>query len=449
MKEIKITKITVRVLLLILLCVSICLIIGMFDSVNIASADSTVVLKDSGIYAIKNKATGYYLSVSSQGSQMVQWTKELDKKQRFQIRKINSNDWAIYQDRVSVGVITDFGGALDVSAGSSADNAEILLWEINGNKNQLFRFQKNNDNSFKILTGASNYQKCIGIERNGKAPGMKCLQMAQSNETSSWVFEELWGFSYLKNSYEINQNYPVAKTDKTFGVPKLMNEKITRGSRLSAKSVFGTTKSEDCDMYLYRYWRYNVPLNVRVYDFNRNLSLNPMQTYTYTNSVTQSFTQTKSESITAGLSFSKNSALGAGLNLEIFSLDYSNKNSFLANLTTQFSYTTSNTFTVSEQETISLKMPENVENKPYHYKLEVRAMMYLYYVQIFYLIDERTETKDGIWTNYHYSRVGSACMQEQFHWEMLTPYKGLNPYKLDAEKGAYIYCGIKENCIYV
>lgn len=425
------------ILIIALVTVLVLLVFSTIGISGIANADSFVI-KDTGIYAIRNKATGYYLKVDYNNNSTIQWTKDFADNQRFILKKIN-NDWMIFVDNdIETRV-------LDVNGASQDNNASIIVWKCSNANNQIFRFQGNGDNSFRILTGSSNFEKCIGIEYNSRTPGSRCVQMDQNNDTTSWYLEELWGFSYVGNSYRVNENYPSAKYDNTFGTPTLTNEKVIKGSRMSAQSVFGTIKSETCDMYLYRYWRYSVPVNVRVYDFGVNVSLNPMQTYTYSITKSQSTTKTKSESISFGLEQSKSSTIGAGLNLEVFSLDFNDKYNFTANIKTQFTYSESNTYSIEEKEQISVTMPENAQNQPYYYKLEMRATMYLYYVQVFFFVDDRAESKSGIWTNYNYTRIGSICTDEQFHWELLPATKGLNPYKLDVNNGQYIYCGMKDN----
>lgn len=415
--------------------------------INVANAEEYDELKDSASYMLKNKATGYYLSVNSDeslnGAHLLQLPKTQDLNQRFMIR-YNRYNWFIYRDRFQEAI------AVDVSGKSSAEGTPIITWETTNDINQLYRFIENSDGSYKIYTGASNYTKCIGVENNSRTPGTNCVQMSPNNDTTTWILEEIWGFSYIRNFYFIQQNYPSAKYDSIFGTPSLMNEKIIRGERMSAKSVFGTIKTEPCDAFLYRYWRYSIPINVCVHDFGINISLNPNQTYTYQIQKTQTTTESYAKSISYGLSNSVKSNLGAKLNLNILSLESNINNVFTINIDTQFSYSKTNTFSISETETIQVEHPDNAENKPYTYKLEMRAVMYLYYVQVFNFLEDRSETKNGIWTYYNYNRAGSICFDEQFHWEMLPPEKGLNPYQFDPESGKYNFCGEKNTgVIYV
>ncbi|HUS16436.1 MAG TPA: RICIN domain-containing protein, partial [Chloroflexia bacterium] len=56
---------------------------------------------------------------------------------------------------------------LDVSSRSTADGAQVLIWDCNGQSNQLWRF--NGDGSITAV-GAN---KCLDVPNNSTANGVK------------------------------------------------------------------------------------------------------------------------------------------------------------------------------------------------------------------------------------------------------------------------------------
>lgn len=408
---------------------------------NVADA-ADLQPKDTAIYFIKNKATGYYMDFNGSddysGARLIQWTKNYDINQRFLLKKVNNTEWNIFGDKSKRSVCVDVSGA------SSNVGAQLIRWEYSNDSNQRYKFVSNNDGSFKILTGASNYTKCIGIQQNSRRPGEFCIQTETHNDTTSWILEEIWGFSYNSDYIPLNQNYPTPKNSDKYGTPTLVDEEIITASRMSAKSIFGTIKDEPCNMFLYRYWKYSVPINVQIYDFGKNIGLNSNQTYTYTITQSQSTTQTKKESIEIGLESTIGGSVGEKLNIGAFTESANINAIFTLGVTGRFEYSQSNTFSVEEKQEFHIETPKTAELHSYNYKLETRATISLYYVQVFRFDDERSETKDGIWTKYKYTPKGSLCWDEQFYWDIEETFVGFNPYELDPNTGKYVYCGDKE-----
>lgn len=443
----KLFRKTLIVLVVVLLAVVACIVVLGQNDILVASAANSQP-KDGAIYFIRNKTTGYYMDFNgtedTEGAHLIQWTKNFAINQRFLMKKVNSNEWNIFQDK------SLRRWSVDVSGASEYVGAELIRWGFTDGQNQRFRFVDNGDGSYKILTGSSNYTKCIGIELNSRLPGARCVQTMTDNDTTSWVLEEVWGFSYAGDYMNINENLPTPKNSDIFGQPALVDEKTIVGSRMSAKSIFGSIKEENSEMYLYRYWRYSVPIDIQICDFGVDIRLHPNQEFTYTVSQSSTVSQTRSESIEIAMQNSTKSVIGSTLNLGAFNLNANVSSIFTIQLTNTFSYTTTDTFTVTHENSYTVTAPADSTNQYYNYKLETRGTMYLYYVQVFTFDDVRTERKDGIWTYYSYNRQGYYCLDEQFHWELINTEVGFNPYALDVESGKYVYCGAKNNgVIYV
>lgn len=98
-------------------------------------------------FLIKCKQGGLYLTVESDanGAKLYLAPKSNDPKQRFKIdEKKDEKDHIIY---------TFCGKALDVAGASKKDGAQVVQWEFNGGKNQLWNF-----NDPKEVTSSSSEQ---------------------------------------------------------------------------------------------------------------------------------------------------------------------------------------------------------------------------------------------------------------------------------------------------
>ena len=65
---------------------------------------------------------------------------------------------------------------LDVADGSSENGANVAQWEYNGSDAQKFKLVPNGDGYYYVLTGASNYTKCLDIENGSRDDGANVLQ---------------------------------------------------------------------------------------------------------------------------------------------------------------------------------------------------------------------------------------------------------------------------------
>ena len=65
---------------------------------------------------------------------------------------------------------------LDVENGSSENGANIRQWSYNGSQAQMFKFVSTGDGLYYILTGASNYAKCVDVDSGSAADGTNIMQ---------------------------------------------------------------------------------------------------------------------------------------------------------------------------------------------------------------------------------------------------------------------------------
>lgn len=65
---------------------------------------------------------------------------------------------------------------LDIADGANVDGANIQQWTYNGSAAQKFKLVSTGDGYYRILTGASNYTKCIDVDSGSAADGTNILQ---------------------------------------------------------------------------------------------------------------------------------------------------------------------------------------------------------------------------------------------------------------------------------
>ncbi len=118
---------------------------------------------------------------------------------------------------------------LDVENGSAANGANIRQWSYNGSLAQQFRFVSTGDGYYYILTGASNFSKCVDVENGNAADGANIMQ---------W---EYWGGAMQK--YRV-----VQQPDGTYAV-------LTNASECkSAIDVFDWSTNLGGNVNQWNYW---------------------------------------------------------------------------------------------------------------------------------------------------------------------------------------------------
>lgn len=141
-------------------------------------------LVDGGLYRFKNLNSGLYLSVDGntaanqanveQGGNTV-WRLE-DK----------SNGY--YSLIAQVGDNSSF--ALDVHAKKTADGTNIEIYTYSGNQNQQFKFSKNDDGTYTILTAITDGTSCVEVNELSKENGANVQQYAvNGGYNQKWIVE--------------------------------------------------------------------------------------------------------------------------------------------------------------------------------------------------------------------------------------------------------------------
>jgi uncharacterized protein YegP (UPF0339 family) len=146
---------------------------------NSNSQKFNIILSQSE-YHIKNFNSDKCLDVSAgntgNGSDVAQFTyTPTCEWQRWQIKYCGNGDYKI--------IDMHSGKLLSVEGSSSANNANIWIWQQDGTAGQYFRIRTNADGTVTFLTKASNYTKAIGIYNSGLNNGDTVVQ--QSNDDGS------------------------------------------------------------------------------------------------------------------------------------------------------------------------------------------------------------------------------------------------------------------------
>ncbi|URZ01845.1 hypothetical protein CLAUR_018420 [Clostridium felsineum] len=139
-------------------------------------SDSTISpsTKLDGTYYIKSSLSGMYLDVANgettDGTNIRQWTPLNNNAQKF---KIVSNNDGTYN--ILTGA-SNYKSSLDVTNNSSTDGANIEEWNYWGGDMQKFKIQKVSGNKYSILTKSSNFKSCLDVYNMSKDSGANVCQ---------------------------------------------------------------------------------------------------------------------------------------------------------------------------------------------------------------------------------------------------------------------------------
>ncbi len=110
-----------------------------------------------GIYYIQNQYSGLYLDVADasleNGANIQQWAYKGTKEQKFKLVSLGNGYYYILTGA------SDYTKCVDVENGSADNGTNIIQWEYWGGYMQTYRIVKQPDKSYAILTGASD---CTG-----------------------------------------------------------------------------------------------------------------------------------------------------------------------------------------------------------------------------------------------------------------------------------------------
>ncbi len=158
--------------------------------VSPAFVKAAAVTPETGnIYYIKNKNSGLYLTVegdsASNGANVVQATGTGSVGQRWILEKNSNGTYRIHPATDMTG-----GVSLDVANGSTANSANIQIWENNSLSPQNFGITASGD-GYVITTEVTSHSKCLDVSGASKNSGANVLQYtSKSSANQIWYFEE-------------------------------------------------------------------------------------------------------------------------------------------------------------------------------------------------------------------------------------------------------------------
>ena len=148
-----------------------------------------VMLQDGAMYMLKNANSGLYMEVSeataTNGMNVQQGTEN------------NSGIWkAVSAGNGYYYLYTQSGDGktfvLDVSGKKTEDGTNIEIYTYKGGDNQQFKFVKNSDNTYSILTKISGDASCIEIEGKSTEKGGNVQQWkVNGGNNQKWILEPI------------------------------------------------------------------------------------------------------------------------------------------------------------------------------------------------------------------------------------------------------------------
>ncbi len=148
-----------------------------------------VMLQDGAMYMLKNANSGLYMEVSeataTNGMNVQQGTEN------------NSGIWkAVSAGNGYYYLYTQSGDGktfvLDVSGKKTEDGTNIEIYTYKGGDNQQFKFVKNSDNTYSILTKISGDASCIEIEGKSTEKGGNIQQWkVNGGNNQKWILEPI------------------------------------------------------------------------------------------------------------------------------------------------------------------------------------------------------------------------------------------------------------------
>lgn len=139
-----------------------------------------------GTYYIKNAQSNLFLTI--QGNKDTDWTKVAQNtfnglaSQQWTLKADGSGNYTI-QSQYSYS-----GRVLDIPAGSSANGAQLQIYDSNQTAAQKYQLVPNGNGTFSIRTGASNFTKSLDILYGSTSPDT-IAQQYSSNGTGAQQFE--------------------------------------------------------------------------------------------------------------------------------------------------------------------------------------------------------------------------------------------------------------------
>ena len=153
--------------------------------------DSGCEMDTSKIYMFKNSLSNIYMDVTNgiqaDGTNVQQWTASAPAPYNSWTLESAGNGYYYILSRLGNGKTY----YLDVADGKSAEGTNIQIWTENKTSSQLFKFVKNNDGTYTVLTKASKDNNCLAIDNAASGNGANLIQSAVNPDASQkWILEE-------------------------------------------------------------------------------------------------------------------------------------------------------------------------------------------------------------------------------------------------------------------
>ncbi|MBR6581149.1 MAG: RICIN domain-containing protein [Ruminococcus sp.] len=160
-----------------------------FNTLSAADSVEGVVFDESVTYTFKNVNSGLYMEVADakaeSGANVQQWGK--DSNAAYNVWRLDSAGDGYYY--IYSALSDDI--VLDVTGNKATNGQNIAMYNFNGNYNQQFKFAKNRDGSYKILTRISNDASAVEVENAYTDAGANVQQWEINGANcQDWIVEK-------------------------------------------------------------------------------------------------------------------------------------------------------------------------------------------------------------------------------------------------------------------
>ena len=153
---------------------------------NVAVSD----IVDGKIYTFKNVNSGLYLATDGNNAKNglnVQQANNNGKQNQF--KAVSAGDGYFY-------LVSQLGDgksyALDINGKKTADETNVEIYTFNKGDNQKFKFVKNNDGSFSILTKITGDKSALDVSKKSKNAGANVQQYTyKASDNQKWFAESV------------------------------------------------------------------------------------------------------------------------------------------------------------------------------------------------------------------------------------------------------------------
>lgn len=152
------------------------------------------VLNEGAVYTIKNVNSGLYMEVDgakqANGTNVQQWGIGDTPASHNTWRVLSAGD-GYYYLYSQIGDKVKY--LLDVDSNKDENGTNIDIWSATGADAQKFKFYKNSDGSYLILTKTSKDQKCVAVSNASANAGETIIQWQVGNDDNSqkWILTQV------------------------------------------------------------------------------------------------------------------------------------------------------------------------------------------------------------------------------------------------------------------